>query len=68
MSVSNYWFMFDQLIQIQSELERMNIENQRLRGMLSQVTNNYAALQVHLATIMEQQNARAGRAQEHDQV
>lgn len=57
-----------ELVQIQSELERMNIENQRLRGMLSQVTNNYAALQMHLATIMEQQNARAGRTQEHDQI
>ncbi|WOG85344.1 hypothetical protein DCAR_0104532 [Daucus carota subsp. sativus] len=58
----------NELVQIQSELERMNIENQRLRGMLSQVTNNYAALQMHLATIMEQQNARAGRTQEHDQI
>ncbi|KAL8107732.1 putative WRKY transcription factor 31 [Apium graveolens] len=48
----------NELIQIQSELGRMNIENQRLREMLSQVTNNYAALQMHLATIMEQQNAR----------
>lgn len=46
----------------------MNVENQRLRGMLSQVTSNYAALQMHLATIMEQQNARAGRTQQNDLV
>ncbi|CAH9082276.1 unnamed protein product [Cuscuta europaea] len=37
------------------ELERMNAENQRLRGMLSQVSNNYAALQMHLANLMQQQ-------------
>lgn len=33
----------------------MNAENQRLRGMLTQVTNNYTALQMHLATLMQQQ-------------
>ncbi|GFZ03244.1 WRKY family transcription factor [Actinidia rufa] len=37
------------------ELERMNAENQRLRGMLSQVSNNYSTLQLHLMTIMQQQ-------------
>ncbi|XP_071709469.1 WRKY transcription factor 6-like [Rutidosis leptorrhynchoides] len=39
------------------ELEKMNIENQRLKGMLSQVTNNYIALQMHIANeIQKQQN------------
>ncbi|KAI8000771.1 WRKY transcription factor 6 [Camellia lanceoleosa] len=40
---------------LQAEVERMNAENQRLRGMLSQVSNNYSALQLHLVTLMQQQ-------------
>ncbi|VFQ88617.1 unnamed protein product [Cuscuta campestris] len=40
---------------LQAELERMNAENQRLRGMLSQVSNNYTSLQLHLATLIQQQ-------------
>lgn len=35
----------------------MNSENQRLRGMLSQVTTNYNALQVHLLSLMQNQKA-----------
>lgn len=48
----------------------MNAENQRLRDMLSQVTNNYSALQMHLVALMQQQqqNHRAESPQEHDQV
>ncbi|XP_049383212.1 WRKY transcription factor 6-like [Solanum stenotomum] len=45
----------NELAQLQVELRRMNAENQRLRGMLTQVTNNYTALQMHLATLMQQQ-------------
>lgn len=44
-----------QLVRLQGELERMNVENQRLRGMLSQVSNNYNALQTHLVSLMQQQ-------------
>lgn len=44
-----------QLVQLQVELRRMNAENQRLRGMLTQVSNNYTALQMHLVTLMQQQ-------------
>lgn len=33
----------------------MNAENQRLRGMLSQVSSNYSALQMHLVALMQQQ-------------
>lgn len=44
-----------ELAQLQVELGRMNAENQRLRGMLSQVSNNYTALQMHLVTLMQQQ-------------
>lgn len=44
---------------LQVELEKMNTENQRLRGMLSQVSNNYTALQMHIANeIQKQQNSR----------
>ncbi|XP_004231617.1 WRKY transcription factor 6 [Solanum lycopersicum] len=45
----------NELAELQVELRRMNAENQRLRGMLTQVTNNYTALQMHLATLMQQQ-------------
>ncbi|XP_016487932.1 WRKY transcription factor 6 [Nicotiana tabacum] len=44
-----------ELVQLQVELRRMNAENQRLRGMLTQVSNNYTALQMHLVTLMQQQ-------------
>ncbi|KAL0362375.1 UNVERIFIED_CONTAM: WRKY transcription factor 6 [Sesamum calycinum] len=38
---------------LQAEMERMNTENQRLREMLNQVTNNYNGLQMHLLTLMQ---------------
>ncbi|KAL8469020.1 hypothetical protein ACS0TY_032007 [Phlomoides rotata] len=47
----------NELAQLHVELERMNGENQRLRGMLSQVSNNYSALQMHLATLMQHQHS-----------
>ncbi|RRT73381.1 hypothetical protein B296_00004449 [Ensete ventricosum] len=43
-----------QLADMQAELARMNEENQKLRGILSQVTTNFNALQMHLATLMQQ--------------
>lgn len=46
-----------QLAVLQAELGRMNAENQRLRGMLNQVTTNYNALQVHLLSLMQNQKA-----------
>lgn len=56
-----------QLVQLQVELERMNGENQRLRGMLSHVSTNYASLQMHLVTLMQQQqNSRADSTQEQE--
>lgn len=57
-----------QVAQLQVELERMNAENQKLRGMLNQVTNNYSTLQMHLVTLMQQQsqqNRGAESLQEH---
>ncbi|KAK6149731.1 hypothetical protein DH2020_017256 [Rehmannia glutinosa] len=57
----------NEVAQLQVELERMNAENQRLRGMLTQVTNNYSALQMHLVTLMQQQqNSRTDSTQEHE--
>ncbi|XP_019171769.1 PREDICTED: probable WRKY transcription factor 31 [Ipomoea nil] len=44
----------DEVAGLQAELERMNGENQRLKGMLTEVTNNYTALQMHLAALMQQ--------------
>ncbi|KAL9159693.1 hypothetical protein ABFS82_08G151300 [Erythranthe guttata] len=44
-----------ELGQLQVELERMNGENQRLRGMLTQVSTNYTSLQMHLVTMMQKQ-------------
>ncbi|CAI9092612.1 OLC1v1027904C2 [Oldenlandia corymbosa var. corymbosa] len=41
----------------------MNSENRRLREMLSQVSNNYAALQMHLMAMMQQQQQQNARPQ-----
>ncbi|KZV16143.1 WRKY family transcription factor [Dorcoceras hygrometricum] len=57
----------NELAQLQVELERMNAENQRLRGMLTQVSNNYTAMQMHLVTLMQhQQISRTDSTQEHE--
>jgi len=45
-----------QLATMQAEMARMSEENQRLRGVLSQMTNNYNALQMHLITLMQQRS------------
>ncbi|OMO66554.1 DNA-binding WRKY [Corchorus capsularis] len=59
----------NELAVLQAELERMNAENQRLREMLSQVTSNYNAVQMHLVSLMQQQrDAKAEKAEEHDQI
>ncbi|KAF5729079.1 WRKY family transcription factor [Tripterygium wilfordii] len=43
----------NELAQLQTELHRMNLENQRLREMLGQVSTNYRALEMHLAALMQ---------------
>ncbi|KAL5220119.1 hypothetical protein ABZP36_024832 [Zizania latifolia] len=43
----------NELAAMQSELGRMNEENHRLRGMLTQVTTSYQALQMHLLALMQ---------------
>ncbi|KAM7506278.1 hypothetical protein LguiB_005182 [Lonicera macranthoides] len=39
---------------LQVELKQLNAENQRLRGMLTQVSNNYSALQMRAVTVLMQ--------------
>lgn len=53
-SVLTYACRLLQLAAMQAELSRMNEENQRLRGMLTQVNNSYHALQMHLVALMQQ--------------
>ncbi|KAK4386250.1 WRKY transcription factor 6 [Sesamum angolense] len=51
----------------ETELQRMNSENQRLKEMLNQATNDYKGLQRHLMTLMQEQqsdNNGGGSAQE----
>ncbi|KAM7525248.1 hypothetical protein LguiA_015150 [Lonicera macranthoides] len=56
----------NKLAQLQIELEKMNTENMRLRGMLAQVTNNYSSLQMQMVTIMQQQqNSATDGTQQH---
>ncbi|XP_008784385.2 probable WRKY transcription factor 31 [Phoenix dactylifera] len=47
-----------ELAAMQAEVARMNEENQRLRGMLNQVTTNYNALQMHLVALIQQRNQK----------
>ncbi|KAH8512288.1 hypothetical protein H0E87_009499 [Populus deltoides] len=49
-----------ELAQLQVELQKMNAENQRLKDMLSQVTNNYSALQMHFVALIQQQQRNHG--------
>lgn len=53
-----------QLSAIQAELARMNEENEKLRGILSQVSNDYKALQLHLAALMQQRSNNYSPPQE----
>ncbi|KAK7303331.1 hypothetical protein RJT34_14234 [Clitoria ternatea] len=43
-----------ELVQLQEELQRMNAENKKLKEMLSHVSGNYSALQMHLMALMQQ--------------
>ncbi|XP_073133497.1 WRKY transcription factor 6-like [Henckelia pumila] len=55
-----------EVAQLHVELERMNAENQRLRGMLTQISNSYTGLQMHLAELMQhQRNSTTPSSQEH---
>ncbi|KAG4177967.1 hypothetical protein ERO13_A10G012000v2 [Gossypium hirsutum] len=54
----------NELAQLQDELKRMNAENQKLKDMLSHVSNNYSALHMHLVTLMQQQQQPPQRNRE----
>ncbi|XP_073000315.1 WRKY transcription factor 6-like [Typha latifolia] len=54
-----------ELAALQAEVGRMNDENQRLKMMLSQVTTNYNALEMHIITLMQQRNQRTANQQDH---
>ncbi|KAJ6390210.1 hypothetical protein OIU77_024431 [Salix suchowensis] len=47
-----------ELAVLQAEVERMKVENLRLKGMLNHVTSNYNALQMDLLTLMPDQNSQ----------
>ncbi|CAL9751002.1 unnamed protein product [Musa acuminata subsp. burmannicoides] len=51
---------------MQAELARTNEENRRLKNMLSDATNNYNALHVHLIRLMQQRNLSDGSTQFHE--
>ncbi|URE09601.1 WRKY transcription factor [Musa troglodytarum] len=57
----------NELAAMQAELARMNEENQKLRGILSQVTTNFNSLQMHLATLTQQRSQQNHETpQEHE--
>lgn len=62
--MDHYLLCFIQLVVKKAELERMKVENQRLKEMLNQVTTNYNALQMHLMTLMQAPKAENGRVDE----
>lgn len=51
-------FVVQKMVGLRAELENMNKENKQLRAMLSQVNNNYSALQMHVVTLMQRQHNR----------
>ncbi|KAI9123383.1 hypothetical protein K1719_004683 [Acacia pycnantha] len=52
-----------ELAQLQEELQRMNAENVKLRDMLTHVSDNYTALQMHLVALTQQQHQQIQRTQ-----
>ncbi|KAH8489504.1 hypothetical protein H0E87_024939 [Populus deltoides] len=54
-----------ELAVFQAEVERMKVENLRLKDMLNQVTSNYNALQMHLVTLTQDQKSHH-KNEKHD--
>ncbi|CAH8388059.1 unnamed protein product [Eruca vesicaria subsp. sativa] len=44
-----------ELVKLQEELKEITMENQKLRELLTQVSNSYTSLQMHLVSLMQQQ-------------
>ncbi|KAK7272281.1 hypothetical protein RJT34_28778 [Clitoria ternatea] len=57
-----------ELVVLQAELERMKVENHRLRNKLDQVNTDYNALQMHLASLMQEQKAEEEDGEQQQQV
>ncbi|KAK7363769.1 hypothetical protein VNO77_05926 [Canavalia gladiata] len=57
-----------ELAQLQEELRSMNAENQKLKEMLSHVSRNYTNLQMHVATLMQQQQNQRTESTENEVV
>ncbi|KMS96248.1 hypothetical protein BVRB_000550 [Beta vulgaris subsp. vulgaris] len=45
----------DELVVLREEIVRKNVENQRLKTLLNQVTNSYQALQMQISTVRQHQ-------------
>ncbi|KAG7650291.1 WRKY transcription factor 6 [Arabidopsis thaliana] len=45
----------NELVKLQDELKKMTMDNQKLRELLTQVSNSYTSLQMHLVSLMQQQ-------------
>ncbi|GJU19132.1 probable WRKY transcription factor 31 [Tanacetum coccineum] len=56
----------NELALVQAELERLNMENKKLKEVLNQVTVNYNTLQSHLVTIMQEKETSDDRKTIHD--
>ncbi|KAH9608412.1 hypothetical protein KSS87_023025 [Heliosperma pusillum] len=58
----------NELAALHVELQRMNTENQKLKSMLTQVGQNYNALQMHLVSLLQhqQQNQKGENIQPHE--
>ncbi|XP_031284552.1 probable WRKY transcription factor 31 [Pistacia vera] len=59
----------DQMAVLRADLNKMNVENQRLKSLLNQANNDYRALQMHLYTFMQRQHLlKAGNLQSPEMV
>lgn len=57
-----------ELAVLQAEVERMKVENLRLKDMLNQVNSNYNALQMHLVTLTRDQKSHHKNKQHDDKI
>ncbi|KAF8109879.1 hypothetical protein N665_0090s0061 [Sinapis alba] len=52
----------NELVKLQDELKKISMENQKLRELLTQVSNSYASLQMHLVSLMQEQQLQQNKA------
>ncbi|XP_015899365.2 probable WRKY transcription factor 31 [Ziziphus jujuba] len=60
----------NKLAALRTEIDRMSVENERLKGLLNQVNNNYHVLHMHLKTVMQREkyNQKTGTAVEYKMI